>query len=52
MILLIAHQVTKTLEEFDVEERPMFELGVTCPNVVVKHQQVAALNCEEKVDIT
>ncbi|KAK2163014.1 hypothetical protein LSH36_87g02048 [Paralvinella palmiformis] len=42
-------KVTRTLEQFDVEERPMFELGETFPNIVVKHQKVAELNSHTKM---
>ena len=48
-LIILFNQVTRTLEEFDVEERPMFELGETCRNIVVKHQKVASLNTDAKV---
>lgn len=41
-------KVTQRLDDFDVEERPMFELKAFCPNVVVDQQVVEAIDTEKK----
>ncbi|ELU09647.1 hypothetical protein CAPTEDRAFT_157263 [Capitella teleta] len=42
-------KVTKTLEEFDVEERSMFDLHAQCPNVIVAHDRVMKLDSAERI---
>lgn len=39
-------QISKTLEDFDVEERPMTSVETTCPNVKVIQKVIVSLNSE------
>ena len=45
-------QISRRLEDFDVVERPAFEFNAHCPNVIVKQQTVASVDCKLKVFIT
>ena len=44
-------QVTKTLEDFDVVERPMLSVETGCPNVKVVQKSVVSLDSNKKVSI-
>ena len=52
IITLVLFQVSKVLEEFDIEERPMFEWEAQCPNVTVRQHTVGGLRAEKKVNYT
>ena len=42
-------QVSRTLEDFDVEERPMSQLQAQCPNVTVIQNTVSRLDSQKQV---
>ena len=42
-------QVSRTLESFDVEERPTSTVEMACPNVKVIHKAVASLDADKHV---
>ncbi|VDI40709.1 Hypothetical predicted protein [Mytilus galloprovincialis] len=42
-------KITKTLESFDVEERPMLSVETGCPNVKVVHKYVSLLEADKHI---
>lgn len=43
------NQISKTLEEFDIEEKPYTEIEIDCPNVEVLHKSISSLDAEKQI---
>ena len=41
--------MSRTLEQFDVEERPMSSMETGCPNVKVMHKMMKSLDTDKHV---